>query len=388
LGYEDQMSIKIAMVTASVSRQGAGVTTVVEAFSHHVAKLGHQVQVFGLRDAIWDNEGSELWAGSAVAAFSVLGPAALGYAPAMEKALIDWNPDVVHLHGVWMHPSRSVLRWSKRTRRPYVISAHGMLSELALSYSPKKKYLAKLLYQNATFKAAAALHATAASEQKEIYNYGIRQPVAVVPHGIDIPAHIPKHTSAEIRTLLYLGRIHPVKRLADLVLAWSHLENDNPNWRLRIVGPDEVGETDKLQRMIESAGLKRVSIEPPLYGTEKQLAYFQADLFVLPTGSENFAMTVAESLASAVPVICTKGAPWAGLEDHRCGWWTDIGAEPVEKALREAMALSPDALYGMGLRGRAWMERDFSWAQVAQQMEQTYLWLLGTGQKPASLMLD
>jgi glycosyltransferase involved in cell wall biosynthesis len=382
------MNLRIAMVTSSVSRQGAGVTAVVEALSHHVSMLGHQVQVFGLRDAAWNRYGNTHWNGAAVTAFPVLGPPALGYAPAMEKALVDWNPDVVHLHGVWMHPSRSVLRWAKRTHQPYIISAHGMLSELALSYSPKKKYLAKLLYQSATFRTAAALHATSVFEQEEIYRFGIRQPVAVVPHGIDIPDRIPTHNEPETRTLLYLGRIHPVKRLTDLVLAWSHLENDSPKWRLRIVGPDELGEADKLRRMIESAGLKRVSIEAPLYGAEKQLAYSQADLFVLPTGSENFAMTVAESLASAVPVICTKGAPWAGLEDHGCGWWTDIGAEPIEKALREAMALSPDALHAMGLCGRAWMERDFSWAQVARQMEQAYLWLLGKGEKPACVRLN
>jgi glycosyltransferase involved in cell wall biosynthesis len=388
LGYEDQMSIKIAMVTASVSRQGAGVTTVVEAFSHHVAKLGHQVQVFGLRDSVWDRERDKHWNGAAVTVFPVLGPSALGYAPAMEKALIDWNPDVVHLHGVWMHPSRSVLRWAKRTRRPYIISTHGMLSNLALSYSPKKKSLAKLLYQNAAFAAASAFHATTASELKETRTYGIRQPVAIVPHGIDIPFDIPTCNQAAMRTLLYLGRIHPKKKLTDLVLAWSRLENNHPNWRLRIVGPDEMGETIKLQRLIENAGLKGVTIEAPLYGAEKQQAYSQADLFVLPTGSENFAMTVAESLASAVPVICTKGAPWAGLEDHGCGWWTDIGAEPIEKALREAMALSPDALHAMGLRGRAWMEQDFSWAQVAQQMEQAYLWLLGKCEKPACVRLD
>ena len=56
-------------------------------------------------------------------------------------------------------------------------------------------------------------------------------------------------------------------------------------------------------------------------------AYAAADLFILPTLDDNFAMTVAEALAHGTPVISTKGAPWQDLETHGCGWWIDHGVQ-------------------------------------------------------------
>jgi glycosyltransferase involved in cell wall biosynthesis len=310
------------------------------------------------------------------------------FSRSMRFALSKSSSQIVHSHGLWLMPNIYGAWVKRRLASKLVLTPHGMLSKFALSFSPWRKRLFGAVFQWKALAKVDMFHATSEQEYHDIRAYGYRQPVAVIPLGIDIPAHVPTRNQTQIRTALYLGRIHPLKKVADLVLAWSRLENDYPNWRLRIVGPDEVGETEKLKRQVYDAGLKRVSIELPLYGAEKLLAYSNADLFVLPTGSENFAMTVAEALASAVPVICTKGAPWAGLEVHQCGWWTDIGDAPIEKALREAMVLSPRALADMGKRGRLWMERDFSWADVAAKMERSYLWLLGKGEKPDYVRVD
>src|SRR5207248_11348697 len=109
-----------------------------------------------------------------------------------------------------------------------------------------------------------------------------------------------------------------------------------------------------------AAGLKtqRVSIEGPVAGDAKSAAYRKADLFVLPTLNENFAVTVAEALAAGTPVIATKGAPWRGLEREGCGWWIDHGVEPLVATLTEAMAMRREALQSMGEKGRSWMKRD------------------------------
>ena len=80
-------------------------------------------------------------------------------------------------------------------------------------------------------------------------------------------------------------------------------------------------------------------------------AYRRADLFVLPTLNENFAMTVAEALAQGTPVISTKGAPWAELVSHGCGWWIDHGTEPLAAAMDEAMSIELGAAC---FNGRGW----------------------------------
>ena len=113
------------------------------------------------------------------------------------------------------------------------------------------------------------------------------------------------------------------------------------------------------QSLVENQGAERVSFLGPFYGAEKDNLYHSADLYVLPTHTENFGMTVAEALAHGLPAIVTKGAPWPGLETHDCGWWIDIGVEPLVECLKKAMSSSSEYLSEMGLRGRAWMRGIF-----------------------------
>jgi glycosyltransferase involved in cell wall biosynthesis len=105
-------------------------------------------------------------------------------------------------------------------------------------------------------------------------------------------------------------------------------------------------------------------------------------LFVLPSYSENFGISAAEALAAGTPAIVTKGAPWDGLEVHGAGWWIDRGIDPLVACLEQALSRSTDSLGEMGLRGRAWMEAEYSWAQVGRQMAETYRWMLHGGNKP------
>jgi glycosyltransferase involved in cell wall biosynthesis len=137
-----------------------------------------------------------------------------------------------------------------------------------------------------------------------------------------------------------------------------------------------------MQHLADELHLKRIEFVGLLKGEQKWRAYQDADLFVLPTYSENFGMTVAEALAAGVPAIVSKGAPWQDLEQKRAGWWIDIGVDPLEHCLNEALTQTPDTLAKMGQRGRAWMQAEFSWEQVATMMDQTYLWILKGGMAP------
>jgi glycosyltransferase involved in cell wall biosynthesis len=174
---------------------------------------------------------------------------------------------------------------------------------------------------------------------------------------------------------LSLGRIHPKKGLEILLRAWARLEPDRPGWRLRIVGPSEAGHDAVLKSLARELRLSRVSIEGAVYGDAKNGIYTTAGVFVLPTLNDNFAITVAEALASGIPVIATKGAPWSGLVEERCGWWIDHGVEPLTAALSEATARPADELSVMGERGRAWMARDFSWSRAGRDVIDLYSWL-------------
>ncbi len=135
-----------------------------------------------------------------------------------------------------------------------------------------------------------------------------------------------------------------------------------------MVGPGEANHARELKRLAKDHDLDTVDIRGPVFGSEKTALLASAELFALPTLHENFALTVAESLAASTPVISTKGAPWGGLESNGCGWWIDHGVEAMAATLRSAMSLSPQERRAMGDLGRAWMARDFGWDRIAAEM--------------------
>jgi glycosyltransferase involved in cell wall biosynthesis len=295
------------------------------------------------------------------------------------------NSDVVHGHGLWLMPNVHAGWAATRAQRPLIVSPRGMLAPVALAFSTWKKKTFWRLLQDPAIRRAACLHATSCAEYDEIRSFGLVTPVAIIPNGIDLPE--PPTTAAagsdDDRVVLSLGRIHPKKGLDRLLQAWSKVESGHHEWRLRIVGPGEKGHDKELRGLAARLGLTRVSIEGPVYGDAKFAAYREADFFVLPTLNENFGLTVAEALASGTPAISTRGAPWNGLKTHGCGWWIDHGVEPLAAALANAMTMPRDALATMGMKGRNWMMRDYSWDRVGRDMLEVYRWLAHGGQPPS-----
>ncbi len=343
---------------------------------------GHEVRVFGLESTAWAEGDKDCWRGAPAEAFQVRGrPRSFGYAPDLVRALTRFDPDIVHLHGLWMYPALAVWRWHRRTGKPYVYSAHGMMSPVALAFSAWKKRIARDLFQDAALARAAILHATTEAEAEDFRRFGLQNRIAVVPLGIHVTP-VPVVLTEPFRRVLSLGRFHPQKGLDRLIEAWSRLEDQFPGWALDLVGPDEGGYMAELQNLAYRLNLQRVTIRPPLHGTERDACMAAAKLFVLPTRGENFALTVPESLMMETPVIATHGAPWSGLVREGCGWWIEHGVEPLVNALEEAMRLTDEQRRTLGQRGRAWMLRDYAWASVADKMLGVYQDAIQTSAEP------
>ncbi len=377
--------MRIAHVTASLSRRGAGVREVVLHLARAQAAQGHDVAVIGLSDADFARADRADWQGLSVTACRARGPAAAGFAPAMGRALDAAAPDIVHLHGLWMYPGAAVLGWHRRSGRPYALSVHGMLSEVALGYSPAKKRLARALFQDRALASAACLHATGPAERAELRAFGLTGPVLCLPNGVAAAPVPPRPAPGGARTVLSLGRLHRKKGLDVLLDAWARIEAAHPGWRLALVGPDEGGHGAELAAQARRLGLARCTISGPVHGAARDAALAAADLFVLPTRSENFALTVAESLMMQVPVIASHGAPWLGLESEGCGLWVPLGAASLAGAMDRLMRLPGAERRAMGARGRAWMLRDFGWDGIAARMGCAYRWMQGTAPAPADL---
>lgn len=388
--------MRVTHVVATIDEPNAGPSNSVSHLCRSMVRLGHKADVDMV--AGWRAGPAQAAADLAVhrhrqdfASAPVLGRLCLSHDLSADLRLRAPFLDIIHAHGLWLMPNVYPMWAAAGTNAAVVISPRGMLGGAALKFSASRKALFWQLLQRRAVTRAACLHATGEAEYEEIRAFGIDRPVAVIPNGVDLPEPAPATPAgapSTSRTVLTLGRIHPKKGLIHLVRAWGAIAADHPAWKLRIVGPSELGHADELRGLALSLGLNSVSIEDALHGADKTAAYRAADLFVLPTLNDNFALTVAEALAAGTPVIATKGAPWSGLTEQRCGWWVDVGAEPLAEALRTAMCLPRPALAEMGQRGRAWMAQAFSWDRVARDMVRVYGWLKGEIEPPAFVRVD
>ena len=320
-----------------------------------------------------------------------VGPKKLGRSPAMNKWLSSEAKknaiDVIHNHSLWMMPNVYPSWVAKKYSIPIVISPRGTLSSVALKSGSKFKKVFWDLIQKDTLSNATCFHATAESELEDIRRLGFKQPVAVIPNGIDLPGYERKLNISR-RKLLFLGRIHPIKGLDILLAAWGRIQNRFPDWDLDIVGPDNGGYLSDLNKLVIDLKLSRVNFVGELNGPQKFEAYSSADLFILPSYSENFGVTIAEAYAAGTPAIVTKGTPWEILENRKVGWWVDVTVEAIFEAMKQAMMLPREELEQMGFLGRQLMISSFSWEDVSEKMGQTYQWMVRKDTPPNFLIFE
>lgn len=304
----------------------------------------------------------------------------------------DVPPALVHIHGIWHSVSHWASRESRNHRIPIVLHPRGMLEPWALAWRSWKKSLALWGYQRRDLETASVLFATAEQEAEGFRQFGLRQPIAVIPNGVELDFATAPTRRAEIaggsgpRKALFLSRIHPKKGLLNLLDAWAVL--DSPDWLLQLAGPDEGGHLAEVQQRISVLGLQnRVQYLGSIDDANKGAVYAAADLFILPSFSENFGVVVAEALSHGLPVIATRGTPWQGLEQHGCGWWVEPTVDGLVGALRDAVATEPAQMREMGMRGQVYA-REFDWGNIARQTVDVYRWVLGQGERPDCVFLD
>ena len=319
-----------------------------------------------------------------------------GNAPKMEKGLEQSciGVDVMHSNGLWMmpmvYPGRVVARLRRRHQAPkLVVSPRGCLATWALRNGYVKKKIFGWLFQYQILRHADMFHATSEKEYEEIRAAGYRQPVAIVPIGMDLPEIKPRNElntrNGEVRKIVFFGRLHKVKGVDRLLLAWERVVREG--WELVIAGPD-CGMLTNLKEIVDGRKLPRVSFVGEINGPAKYEFLAGSDIYVLPSDTENFGVTVTEALVSGTPVIASQGTPWQGLERERCGRWVPIGVEPLAAALWEMMAMSDEERTAMGARGREWIQKDFSWKGIGAQMKAAYEWLLGQGACPPCVRVE
>lgn len=288
--------------------------------------------------------------------------------------LNEIHPDIVHVNCCWMPGCAFTQKWAQQLGYKIVLTPHGMLEPWIIKrHYWTKKVPALLLYQKQAVVKADYLHATAQSEKENLLKLNYNNKIEIIANGIEVKNVALKTSWNRKKEILFLSRIHVKKGINFLIEATANLKTELQGYTINIAGEGEESYINELKQLASKLGIADlIHFIGGVYGDEKWELFRKADLFVLPTHSENFGIVVAEALACGTPVITTQGTPWQELESYHCGWWTEIGTEATTKALKEFLQCTEVQLKQMGKNGRRLMEEKYSSQKMAHSMVNLY----------------
>jgi glycosyltransferase involved in cell wall biosynthesis len=358
----------------------------------------------------------------------------------MEEAA---KADIVHNHGLWMWPNAYAREAAVAAGKPLIISPRGMLEAWSLGRSKLRKAVAWRLFEKRNLQSAAMFHATAESERSSIeqmLGHGLTRintdlfraedlgakssssekatevEIVVAPNGVDLPDLALRPGRALIeekfpetkdrRWIVFMSRLHPKKGVDVLLRAWRAQQNVERGVKskehgvreetvgrrlsedteslgpvLVIAGSDLIGYRKDVEKMMQELGLEdSVVITGELQGEMKDALLANAEVFVLPSYSENFGIVVAEAMAWGRPVIASTGTPWKEVADIGAGWWVVPEEDTLAKALAEALGHGREELDVMGAKGRALVSERYGWSVPANRLISSYKNILATAE--------
>ena len=286
------------------------------------------------------------------------------------------HADLIHIHGLWNMTSWSGAAAARSAGKPYVISPRGMLQPQAMRRHREMKTIAFWGVERGHLESAALLHATSEIEHDELTSFG--PPVAVIPNGVS-PAVASAEAIGVLRArahvceaddvVVFLGRLHPIKRLDLLAEAFAIVHRTHPSARLLIAGPDEDGYRERVQPLFAPIA----AVTTWLGGVDSdEIAALLAMSRVLVqcSDSESFGMSIAEALTAGVPAVVTKPSGWTHLDAIGCGH--SVAHEPVAIARGIQRVLDSTNMDATRDRARQWARQTFAWDAIACSMREAY----------------
>lgn len=307
---------------------------------------------------------------------------------ALASALREAAPraDLLHVHGLWNRVVWAAAREARRAGVPYVLSPRGMLEDAALAHRPWRKRVAWTLIEQRTIDDAALLHAASQREYDTLRALRPSADVVLVPNGVDalpVPASGNRRAALGVDPaaplIVFMGRLHPIKRLDLLVTAFARVRRTHRRAQLVVAGPDEKGLRASLEARAGDAASAIVWLGA-VDAVCKQMLLAEAAALALCSDSESFGLAVAEAMAAGVPVVVTKTCPWPDVERHRAGYWVEQREDAIAGALERVLA-DPFGARAMGERGRALVHEKYRWPVVAAAMEREYA-RVASGRRP------
>ena len=404
--------MKVICLLESVSRADGGIFGAECALQRELSQNhGMSVDVVGLEDPYTVEDRSK-WLPIIPKSVKTRGPIALGYSPDLLPSL-DPNADLLYAATLWKYPSWAALRWAEQTGRPMIAAPHGSLDAWALRNAAWKKEIAARLFKDRQLRKATCLRALCREEADAFRAYGLKNPVAIIPNGIDLPNIFDSGDERQVtrdgqKKLLFLGRIHPKKGLVNALRAFAESRGSSvegirhEKWQFVIAGWDQGGHEADLKLLCDELGLlwtdrrnltpaldfrpssidSAVHFHGPAFGEEKDLLLRSADAFILSSFSEGLPMSVLEAWAYRLPVLMTSECNLLEGFAVDAAITIDTGVASIADGLNTLFQMKECDLSAMGGNGYQLVKERFTWPIVARQMRAVYDWVLGGGTQP------
>jgi len=376
-----ETSMNICFVLPYFADRFGGPVTVVKNIGRRINENGHSVSYWATSG---QSDSQEWLAVEDAHIFSRNWPHSWHRSTALARGLSERiaSFDIMHISAMWLHPTYAASRIARGNRLPYILRPAGCLEPWRLRNTPlkwlKKKAYLKLLGKSIMGR-AACVHAASAQEGGNFRGAGYRCPVTVIPNGVDTE----EFTSGdgckaegywpelkERPVVLFMSRLSPEKGLDILVPAWAEIVKSrlHKDALLVIAGPDDRGYQKRVEAMIDRCNLASdVCMTGMVRGSKKLALLRRADIFVLPSYSENFGIVVAEALACGAPVITTTETPWEQVRQVDAGRCIPPRRHELVQAMRELLDMSTSQRKAMGQRGRNLVEKDYSWDAIVDK---------------------
>jgi glycosyltransferase involved in cell wall biosynthesis len=381
-----RQNLHIAITSSILHPRYGGPATVVDALEKHLSSR-FQVSIWGRNDSDQEHLYERYPKGRF---FNAGWPHKWFYCKGLYKSLLNCQPplDLIHAHMLWDYSTFAAWRVAKKKRIPLVVTTHGTLNELW-----RQKGFHKLLYSRAVLRRMlsdiSCIHALNENEKHSLLSYGVNCPIEVIPNGVESGIlNVPRNPSTVEavypklkgrKRLLFIGRLWPEKGVDLLITVWTGLSEFHKDWVLILAGPDYRGYESTLRNTISKAHLeKNILLTGMVEKAKKEALLSSSDVFVLPSRSEGFSMSILEALGFGLPVIYTKQCNFPQVQAAKAGVETQYNADSLRQTLQKILSLTDSERSEMGARGRDLIRGQYTWDKVAVSFANLYNRLITT----------
>ncbi len=382
--------MKILHVIANVAPRYGGPSKACLEMARAQAQLGNEVSVYttnqdgqGTLDVPTDRP--VRWEGVTLRYFPIQFPRFWGTSLPLIHSLKEKIPDVnvVHIHTLYLFHTVAAAFYSLKFRIPYILRPHGILDPYIYRRHRLRKRIAEFLFQDRITRQAAAIHFITEEEKALAEQYTFGTPGFVVPIGLNIDEYSGKLPGEALfsrfpelrgkKIVLFLGRINFKKGLDILAGAFSAVARERNDVHLLIAGPDDDGYGEKVVRWLKEGNVfSKTTFAGMLQGEEKLEAFHNSAVFVLPSYSENFGISILEAMACGLPVIVSdKVNLWPAIVEAKAGEVAPCDAVAFSRKILEIL-VDEESAQRMGRNGAALVRAKYSWPGIAAQMIAKY----------------